>query len=60
MDQLTSGLTVLFNGGLFTVSHLANMPVLFALISGVSLIWLARLEIDDVDRRGSKPQVMRH
>ena len=60
MEQLTSGFTVLLNGGLTSITALANWTVVFGLLTMGSLAWLSRLEVDDVDRRATKPTVARH
>lgn len=60
MDPITSGLTAVFNGAAATAGALASWHTLFGVLTAASLVWLARLEIDDVDRRGAKPQVARH
>lgn len=60
MEQLTSGFTVLLNGGLTSIAALANWSVVFGLLTAGSLVWLSRLEVDDVDRRATKPTVARH
>lgn len=50
----------MFNGGLATLGAMVNWAVLFGIAGAVALVWLARLEIDETDRRGAKPNLIRH
>ena len=60
MNVLSNGLTTLFNGLFYLVGSLGSPIVLAVVVAGVSLAWLALLECDDVDRRGTKPIVGTH
>jgi hypothetical protein len=60
MDELSSGFTVLFNGGYASLAAAANWSAVFGVLTILSLVWMARLELDDVERRGAKPPVQRH
>lgn len=60
MNALLDALMILINGLLSTVSSLISWPVLFVAATAVSLVWLARLEVDDVDVSSAKPLVGRH
>jgi hypothetical protein len=60
MAQLGDGLITLVNGVYATFGALFTPVALFLTISAVCLTWLARLEIAELDRLGSKPEVGRH
>lgn len=55
-----TGLVLMLNGALRALTALASWQVLLGVAAAVSLTWLARLEVDHLDRVGSKPRVMRH
>lgn len=60
MDIISAGFLTLFNGAVAFVSTLASPVTLALVISAASLGWLARCEIEELDRRGTKPMVGRH
>lgn len=60
METLANGLFTLING-LFNILHFAFSPfTIAAIFLGFSLLWLMLLEIDELDRQGTKPEVGRH
>jgi len=60
MNVLANGLTTLFNGLFYLIGSLVSPVMLAVLVAGASLSWLALLECDDLDRRGTKPLVGTH
>ena len=60
MNTLANGLLTIING-LFNIIHLAISPfTIAAVFLGISLFWLMLLEVDELDRQGTKPEVGRH
>lgn len=60
MDALDAGFDTIANGVL-SIVHTLGSPVGVALIlCAVSLAWLALVEIHELDRLGTKPNVTRH
>jgi len=60
MDIIADGLVALFNGVYTTLSLFISPVALFLVVSGSSLVWLARLEVASLDRKAAKPEVGRH
>ncbi len=60
MQILVNGFTAIANGAAATLGHLISPVALAIIASAVSLAWLARLEVDELDRQGTKPQVGKH
>lgn len=58
--ELSNGLVTIFNGVYNAVGHLVDPFVLAAVACGVSLAWIARLDMAELDRQGAKPVVKRH
>lgn len=48
------------NGLLTIVGALASPLTIALAISAVSLAWLALIEIDELDRQGTKPEIGMH
>ncbi len=60
MTTLTNGFMT-FANGVYAMVHNAASPVtIAAVIAAVSLAWIARIEVDEYDRRGHKPIVRHH
>lgn len=60
MINLSSGLITLANGVVELILALVN-PIVFVLIAlGLSLAWIGLIERDELDRRGTKPEVEQH
>jgi hypothetical protein len=60
MINLSSGLITLANGVVDLILALVN-PIVFVLIAlGLSLAWIGLIERDELDRRGTKPEVEQH
>lgn len=60
MDILGSGLVTLANGVLASLGAVASPLTIAAAAAAASLWQMARVEIEDADRRGTKPLVERH
>lgn len=60
MDELASGIITLLNGIWMALTSLASPLVLAGVAMAAGLLWLALIEVDDLDRQGSKPVVERH
>lgn len=60
MESLSNGLVTLANGLMDLAGHLLS-PIAFIgvfLVAGFS--WLCLIELDELDRQGTKPEVGRH
>jgi len=59
MDSLTNGAITVLNGliGAFDVAFHPLTLVVVAM--GVSYAWLALIELDELDRQGTKPEIGR-
>jgi hypothetical protein len=60
MEHLGNGLVTIFNGLWVTLTSVVSPATLGGLVLAACLLWLARLELDELDRLGSKPTVDRH
>ena len=60
MDVFSDGVITFLNGIYTVVSTLISPVALFLVLSAGSLMWLARVEVADLDRRAAKPEVGRH
>lgn len=60
MDTAGTGLILILNGLLHLMSQIASWPTLLAAATLLGLLWIAKLEVAEVDRSAAKPQVVRH
>lgn len=60
MDQIAAGLVALFNGLLNALTTLVSPIVLAAMVLAAGLVWMALVEIDELNRQGTKPDVGLH
>ena len=60
MNALSGGLVVLINGILSALNELASPLVICGVITALALLWLCLIELDDVNRLGTKPIIGRH
>jgi hypothetical protein len=60
MNALGTGLILMANGLLTMLHHLADKVTLVSVLSVLSLWWLATIEIEELNRQGTKPDVGRH
>lgn len=60
MEILGNGLVTLANGALGALLSLASPLVIAGVALAAGLIWLALIEVDELNRKGTKPEVGRH
>lgn len=60
MDILGAGLTTLINGTLELLLRVASPVTVIVVVLAVSLGWLCLIELDELDRQGSKPEIGQH
>lgn len=60
MENLTNGLVTMVNGALVAGSNAFNPIVIIGALMIAGLAWICLIELDEVDRQGSKPEVGRH
>jgi len=60
MDSLGTYLILAFNGALNLSAHLGSPVTVMGIVTGISLWWMARIEIEELNRQGAKPVVRRH
>lgn len=60
MNALGTGLILTVNGLWQMVTHLADPITLIGVTMAAGLVWLAGIEIEELDRQGTKPEVGRH
>jgi hypothetical protein len=60
MEQLGHGLIVLYNGVVAAFGALLTPITAAAFVVALSFAWMARLDLDEMDRRAAKPQVGMH
>lgn len=60
MTIIASGLVTLLNGFLSILGALASPVVIASAVIVVSVIWLASLEVSELDLQSAKPEVGRH
>lgn len=59
MNVLTNGLITIVNGAYKFVEQVLSPISLVILVIAGSLIWLALIEIDELNRQGTKPEIGR-
>lgn len=60
MEILGSGLITLFNGLVAMVGAVSSPITIAVVLCALALGWFAMLEVDELDRQGTKPEVGRH
>jgi hypothetical protein len=60
MESISFGFIILLNGLLAIIETIISPISLAVLVSAFAFLWLAKCEIDELDRLGSKPEVRRH
>jgi len=60
MEDLTNGLITIANGAVVSISNAMSPITVIAVLMLVGLSWICLIELDEVDRQGSKPEVGRH
>lgn len=59
MNTLTNGIFTIINGSAALLNYALKPTSLMLLVCALSLMWLALIEVDEVDRQGTKPVVGR-
>jgi hypothetical protein len=59
MDATANGLVTVLNGLLTMLDGLLTPVALMAVVIAFSLTWIALVELDELDRRGTKPEIGR-
>lgn len=60
MELFGHGIVLIVNGALDLLGRLASPVAVAAVVIAVGLAWMARLEIDEVNRSASKPEIGIH
>jgi hypothetical protein len=60
MDALAYGLVTLLNGVRDAVNAVVHPVALAFIVCAVALAWLAMVEVDLLNRQGTKPRIGRH
>jgi hypothetical protein len=60
MDALASGLITLLNGARAMALATLSPVAMAVIICAVSMAWLAMVEVELLNRQGTKPRVGRH
>jgi hypothetical protein len=60
MSSLINSFVALANGAYGLAHHLVSAITLAVIVAALALGWLARIECDEMDRRGTKPTVGTH
>ena len=60
MDALAAGLVTLLNGLFKAIGALASPVVIATVLAAAALAWLAVIEIEELNRQGTKPGIGRH
>ena len=60
MNTFGDRLVTLINGFLRVCDYAFSPVTLIFVVLSLSLVWLCLVEIDELDRQGTKPEVRRH
>ena len=60
MGDLTNGIITMANGAMTAASSAFNPVAIIGVLMILGLAWICLIELDAVDRQGSKPEVGRH
>jgi hypothetical protein len=60
MDALSAGIITIFNGIHAAFNHVLSPIALTICILGATMAWLAAVDVEELNRRGTKPRVGRH
>lgn len=60
MNLIYTSLISFLNGLFLLVSKILNPILIITLLLALSLFWISLIEIDELDRQGSKPEIGRH
>jgi len=59
MDVFANGLVTIFNGITTIVDGLLTPVAVMAILLACGLTWLALIELDELNRQGTKPEIER-
>jgi len=59
MDALANGLVTVFNGLQTLLDGLLTPVTLMGIAIGAALVWIALIELDELNRQGTKPEIER-
>lgn len=60
METLSNGLVTIANGAIRLVDLSAHPVIFVVALMAAGFAWLCMIELDELDRQGTKPQVGRH
>lgn len=60
MDTITNGLITIANGLLDLASRVVSPITVLVVLLVASYAWLCLIELDELDRQGTKPEIGRH
>ena len=60
METLGNGITTIVNGAWTLADRVASPLTLVLLLLAAGFAWFVLLEIDELDRQGTKPEVRTH
>lgn len=60
MDVVSTGLVILANGLMEMAGAVASPMTIAGAAGAAALVWLANIEVDELNRQGIKPQPGRH
>jgi len=59
MDALANGLITVFNGMQTLLDGLLTPIAAMGVAIGAALVWIALIELDELNRQGTKPEIER-
>lgn len=59
MEPLANGLVTVFNGLRTLFDGLLTPVALMSIAIGAALLWIALIELDEINRQGTKPEIER-
>lgn len=59
MDALANGFVTVLNGLLTMLNGVLSPVAVMLLVTAASLLWISLVELDELDRQGTKPEIGR-
>jgi hypothetical protein len=59
MDVFANGIITIVNGLRAVTGGLVNPLSVMAILTAAGLVWLALIELDEINRQGTKPEIER-
>lgn len=59
MEVFANGIVTIVNGLRAVTGGLVNPLSVMAILTAVGLVWLALIELDEINRQGTKPEIER-